>query len=151
MLKSKDLDPEEQSELFRLADELQRRDQEAQREHRSATDAAAELGVAPEYLERAAAELHARRLEKIESNRKRNRWIAFGVVGVACVTMFAMVRPSAQRAVRRPIAGAPQGLTLPLNRAELRHNGTDPAAATVAVRDGRLTIEVKSMQNTTGG
>lgn len=145
MLKSKDVPAEEQSELFRLADEMQRRDLEADREHRSASDAAAELGVSPEYLEKAAAELHARRLEAIERNRRRNRWIAIGVVVLALGSLWAMMRPAPRRMAPTSGVVASSPLVLDLSGASLRQSSPDPSAAKVAYEGGRLTVDIQSM------
>lgn len=147
MLKSKDVPAEEQSELFRLADEMQRKDADHVREHRSATDAAAELGVAPEYLEKAAAELHARRLEKIERNRKRNRGLAIGVVVVAVAGMWFSMRPAPRRLSSAPAATVSQALTLAFDGASVRQSSDVADAASATVRDGKLEIDIRSMSN----
>ncbi len=145
MLRSKDVPAEEQSELFRLADEMQRKDTEHAREHRSATDAAAELGVAPEYLEKAAAELHARRLEQIERNRKRNRGIAIGIVVFAVAGMWFTMRPAPRKISAAPAATVSQPLTLAFDGATVRQSSDVAEAATATVRDGKLEIDIRSM------
>ncbi|MFM7321648.1 MAG: hypothetical protein ACKO5K_09015 [Armatimonadota bacterium] len=119
MMRQRDLPPEEQSELFRLADEMQRADREADQESRASADAAAELGVAPEYLERATAEMHARRLEKIARNRARNRWIAIAVVVLAVGGMFAGMRGASVRSTT-PAPPAATATALPLDSAAIR-------------------------------
>lgn len=102
MLRQKDLPPDEQSELFRIADQMQRAARESEQETKAAADAAEELGVAPEYLERAAAELHARRLERIARNRKRNRWVAAAVVVLAVGGMWTAMRQASVRDTTAP-------------------------------------------------
>lgn len=81
MLRLKDLPPEEMSEVVRLASEIQDRETDTAREHRATVDAAAEVGISEEYLERAAAEVHARRVAAItEKRRKRRTAVAAGAV-----------------------------------------------------------------------
>jgi len=145
MLKSKDVPAEEQSELFRLADEMQQKDADHAREHRSATEAAAELGVAPEYLEKAAAELHARRLEKIERNRKRNRGLAIGFVVFAIAGMWFSMRPAPRRIASAPAATISKPLTLAFEGASVRHSSDVADAATASARGGKLEIDIRSM------
>lgn len=147
MLKLNDVPPEEQSEVFRLADEMYRRESEENRERKAATDAAQELGVPPEYLERAAAELHARKLEKIEKNRHRNRLVAVGIVGIVLVGMGAAMFTSSgsSRKSSGPIAGPVSPITLDPKGATVRQSSSDPAAARVSVDGGRVTLDVSRM------
>ena len=138
MLRHKDIPSDQQGELFRIADAMQRADREAERESASAADAAEELGVSPEYLERAAAELHARRLERIQRNRIRNRWIAVGVVVVAVGVLWSALG-GAGRSSRAPRPAAVVSQSIPLDSAFVRP-GSQGIRLTPAA--GAATIEI---------
>src|SRR5262245_21890563 len=84
MLRLKDVATEQMPEVVRLASELyeqERGEIVAAGERQAAVEAAAEVGLPPEYLERAAELLHARRVEQIHQRRRRSRtlWAALGV------------------------------------------------------------------------
>jgi hypothetical protein len=71
MLRVKDVPPEELSEVVRVAGELYDRESTEKRERRATVDAAAEMGIPEEYMERAAAEVHARRVAEVKTRRSR--------------------------------------------------------------------------------
>jgi hypothetical protein len=74
-------------EVLRVASELYARDRaelERAAQHRELLKAAAEAGLPPEYLDRAAAALHARRLARADRQR---RWQAGSVAALALAAM----------------------------------------------------------------
>ena len=81
MLRLQDIPPEQMPEVVRVASELYEKDREheAEAEQRQATvAAAAEVGLPEEYLQRAATELHSRRVEQRQHKRRRNGLLAIG-------------------------------------------------------------------------
>lgn len=92
MLKQSELSEEEQAEAFRRADELFRRESEQARVAKAASNAAEELGIPQEYLDRAAAQVHAERVEKIKAQRRRRTALVAGLgflaVGVGAMLLF---------------------------------------------------------------
>ncbi|GAB4452732.1 MAG: hypothetical protein OHK0029_04200 [Armatimonadaceae bacterium] len=96
MLKLKDVPEEHTSEVVRLAAEMQMRDEETQQQQKSRVSAAEEVGISPEYLEKAAQEVHARKVIEIEERRKRNRIIG-GVAAAAAAagSIWFFTRPPA--------------------------------------------------------
>lgn len=73
MQRLENVSPEEMPEVVRIASELYEQDQaqSAQDQTRQAyVDAAGEVGLPEEYLQRAAAEMHARRVERIQHRRR---------------------------------------------------------------------------------
>jgi hypothetical protein len=84
MRRLKDVPPAEMPEVLRVASELYARDRaELERTEQSheLKQAAAELDLPPEYLERAAAAVHAERVAQIQTTRRR-RNSALAVLGV---------------------------------------------------------------------
>lgn len=76
--------PEEMPEVVRVASRLFEEERAATQEQQSTIQAASELDLPPEYLERAADRVHADRVAQIQTRRrKRNGVIA--TVGVAAV------------------------------------------------------------------
>src|SRR5947209_2320151 len=86
MLRLKDVSEEDMPEVVRVASELYERDREqaAQDQAKQAyVDAAGEVGLPPEYMERASAEVHARRVARIKQRRTvRMAWLAAAVVAL---------------------------------------------------------------------
>ena len=85
MLRLENIPPSEMTEVVHIASELYEKDrqQEAETQERQATvDAAAEVGLPEEYLHRAAAELHARRVARVRQQRRRRTGV-LATVGVA--------------------------------------------------------------------
>lgn len=97
MLKLQDLPPEEMNEVVRRAGEMYDRESTENRERKATVDAAEEMGIPAEYMERAAAVVHAERVEKIQTKRRnRNRALAAGagaLVAVGVASMMVGVRP----------------------------------------------------------
>jgi hypothetical protein len=71
------------SEVVRVASEMHDRETEETRERRSVVAAAEEVGIPEEYLERAAAEVHSRRVAAVLAKRRRRRTALGAVAAVA--------------------------------------------------------------------
>ncbi len=84
MLRMKDVPPDQMTEVVRVAGELYDEEQAQTQERRATVAAAAEMGLPKEYLDRAAALVHARRVEQIGKRRRRNAGLMVGV-GLAAV------------------------------------------------------------------
>jgi hypothetical protein len=85
-----DLQITEIPEVLRVASELYARDRaeiERAAQHRELLKAAAEAGLPPEYLDRAAAAIHARKLARA---RRQRRWQACGVAALALALGVAL-------------------------------------------------------------
>jgi len=82
MLRMKDVPSEQMAEVVRVAGELYDEEQAQTQERRATVAAAAEMGLPKEYLERAAALVHARRVEQIGRRRRRKAGLLAGL-GVA--------------------------------------------------------------------
>lgn len=80
MLKLENIPPEQMPEVVHIASELYEKDRQldAETQERQATvDAAKEVGLPEEYLHRAAAELHGRRVAQAQvQRRRRTGWLA---------------------------------------------------------------------------
>jgi hypothetical protein len=141
MLKQSELSQEDQAEAFRRADELFRAESEQARAARSAAQAAEELGIPQEYLDRAAAQLHAEKAEKIKArNQKRRVLIAVGAAMLpALLTVFLLTRigpPPAQVVAAQPLV-APFTLSL---------NATDEATTSFKNASTSATSTLNSYQ-----
>jgi|SRR5579872_2411175 len=95
MLRLDNVPQEEMPEVVRIAAELYEKDQAnaaaaEQRETnlKATVDAAAEVGLPPEYLQRAAAEMHARRVARIRQQRRRRNGL-FG--GLAVIVTLCLI------------------------------------------------------------
>jgi hypothetical protein len=115
-----DLPTAEIPEVLRIASELQARDRaEAERaSHRRALlKAAAEAGLPAEYLERAAAELHARRAARLR-RRQRWQWAAAAALGLALRVALSpsqtQVAPYPPQSIFRSIPHPPPPVPLTL-------------------------------------
>ncbi len=90
MLRFENVPSEEMPEVVRIASEMYESDQEKERdptqeidEHQSVVDAVEEIGVPRGYLERAAQELHNRRIERV----KRTRRTRIGLLAIAAAAI----------------------------------------------------------------
>jgi len=120
MLRLKDLPPQEMRAVVEIATALyeQERGQLEEAAARQATlDAAAEVGLPAEYLERAAAVLHERRVAEVRRKRRRSR-----VFLTAIVAAFALLgawqitnRPPPPPVAYTFAAASPQQWTLNAN------------------------------------
>ncbi|MES2464015.1 MAG: hypothetical protein V4671_25875 [Armatimonadota bacterium] len=101
MLRLKDVPPEEMSEVVRVASEMQDRETAETRERLATVAAASEVGIPEEYLERAAAEVHQRRVAAVLAKRRKRRRM-FSIIGavaalggVGAVTFNTLTPPAA--------------------------------------------------------
>jgi hypothetical protein len=85
LLRLKDLPPEEMSEVVRVASEMHDRETAETRERHSMVAAAEEVGIPEEYLERAAEEVHSRRVAAVLAKRRKRRTALGAVAAVAAV------------------------------------------------------------------
>jgi hypothetical protein len=101
LLRLKDVPPEEMSEVVRVASELHDRETAETRERASTVAAASEVGIPEEYLERAAAEVHARRVAAVLAQRRKRRTVigalavAVSLAGIGAVTYKGRTPPAA--------------------------------------------------------
>jgi hypothetical protein len=82
MLKLEDLPAEDRQEVVRLAARMADEETATADEARATRDAAEEMGIPAQYLDRAAAEVHARRVERIKQSRRRRNGILAAVGAV---------------------------------------------------------------------
>ena len=109
MLRLKDLPPEEMNEVVRVASELHDRETTETRERQATVAAAEEVGIPEEYMERAAAEVHARRVAVAQEKRRKRRTTialiaAFVAIGGGVAVTFNASSPPA--AVTASVASA---------------------------------------------
>lgn len=102
MLKTQDIPPEELSEVVRIAGEMQDRESAETRQRKATVDAAEEMGIPAEYMERAAAEVHARRVEAIQAKRRRRNVIIATVAAAAGLGLGATTLIGVSRAPVSP-------------------------------------------------
>lgn len=79
MLRVKDVPPDQMAEVVRVAGELYDKEQADTQERRATVAAAAEMGLPKEYLDRAAALVHARAVERVTKRRRRNLGLVIGI------------------------------------------------------------------------
>src|SRR5688500_15788850 len=79
-----DLEPDEMPEVLRAAVRDHEQERERDLERASIQEAATEMGLSTEHLDRAAAETHSRRVEEVRRRRRVRNWvIAAGVAALA--------------------------------------------------------------------
>ena len=125
------------SEVVRLASEIQDRETDAAREHRATIDAASEVGISEEYLERAAAEVHARRVAAITEKRRKRRSavaVAAAVVGVGLIGGGLALNRKA------PSAPAPAAVAVSVDAATLER--TEGVQASLARQSNESVLTV---------
>lgn len=131
MLKHGEIPEADQNEVFQIADELLHVDTNQQAQANASRDAAAELGVSQEYLDRAAEELHLRRLEQLKVNRAKRRllWGAGIFVTTILVSMAVLfgiaanpVVPTTLRSQTAPVNGGTVLLNPDLTQSTVRSN-----------------------------
>ncbi len=116
--------------------------EETSLDRRAALAAAEELGIPPDYLERAAAELHAERAARIHTRRRRRNlllWAGSALVLLGAVAWggSALTREEA----RPPVAVA--AVAEPRTGWTLSHNPESRATLVSAERDGRAVPAVR--------
>lgn len=134
MLRTQDIPPEEMSEVVRVASAMYERERAADQERKATVDAAEEMGLPAAYLERAAAEVHARRVAQIQQRRRRRVGIVATVAAVAALG-------GGWRLLNPP---PPAAFTTPITAAASSQWTLDNASsqASYRVRDSTLVIEV---------
>ena len=165
MLRLKDVPPDEMREVVRVATELYREDQTTQerdQERQQLIEAAGEVGLPQEYLERAAAEVHRRRVLEIEARRLRKKRIGFGLlaaVGLAGVIALGTsgletTTPATPTVVQQQPQLVDDFNTAPETRWELKTNsGTDAGVAFTQEtgRGGVVAVRVRQFSRGTDG
>jgi len=149
MLKLENVPPEEMPEVVHLASVLYERDKEksAEDQERQATvDAAREVGLPEEYLHRAAAELHNRRVEQVQKAHGRNRsLLAIGaavlVMGGATAIMMTSIRPPSAPPVA-PVAQIVTSAVPPFSATTWKLQSNPGTQATVNFQNGSATLHV---------
>jgi len=134
MLRMKDVPPEQMAEVVRVAGELYDEEQAQTQERRSTVAAAAEMGLPKEYLERAAALVHARRVEQIGRGRRRRAGLLAGL-GVALALGGGWV-------VTHPRPAAPVTYNFQKSGEGWNHESNPESQATVTFGNGAATIHV---------
>ncbi|HEX8274643.1 MAG TPA: hypothetical protein VF615_18545 [Longimicrobiaceae bacterium] len=95
MRKFDDLEPDEMPEVLRAAVRDREQEQERELERASIQEAATEMGVSAEHLDRAAAETHARRVEEVRRRRRIRNWVvAAGVAALAGAGVYRVANPA---------------------------------------------------------
>jgi hypothetical protein len=133
MLHLKDVPQEEVGEVVRVASEMYDREAQETREHSATKDAAEEIGIPAEYLERAAQEVHLRRVERIQTRRRRNRILA----ALAAVTVLG---GGTVAFLNRP---APPPVTLAVSDATLGVNPQTKASVVSGASGGEQILRVE--------
>ncbi|MFM7188840.1 MAG: hypothetical protein ACKO14_13590 [Armatimonadota bacterium] len=144
MLKQTDIPAEDQAEVFRIADKLYREDEEHRRNADASAEAAGELGIPKEYLDRAAQELHLQRLDAVNRKRNRNRVFVAAVIGVGLVTASILsVTLSRVPAPPSPVAMATASVTnvYDLSSASVRANSESKGSIIANNSGATLQIE----------
>lgn len=134
MLRLKDVPPEQMPEVVRVAGELYDEEQAQTQERRATVAAAAEMGLPKEYLERAAALVHARRVEQIGRGRRRKAGLLAGV-GVALALGGGWV-------VTHPRPAAPITYNFQNPQQQWAEESNPGSQTTVAFANGTATIHV---------
>lgn len=133
MLKVNDLPPEEMNEAIRLADEMYRKESEANRERTAAVQAAGELGIPESYLDRAAQEIHARRVERIQQTRRRNRRLGAAILGLAVGILIALSAANLRPMKVEPVQIATSGAGPRVNPGTVARIASTNTSATIEV------------------
>lgn len=134
MLRMKDVPPEQMAEVVRVAGELYDEEQAQTQERRATVAAAAEMGLPKEYLERAAALVHARRVEQIGRGRRRKVGLLAGI-GVALAIGGSWV-------VTHPRPAAPVTYNFQNPQQQWMEESNPGSQATAAFKNGTAIIHV---------
>lgn len=135
MRKFDDLEPDEMPEVLRAAVRDREQERERDLERASIQEAATEMGVSAEHLDRAAAETHARRVEEVRRWRRiRNGVIAAAVAALAAAGVYRVANPPAPEPTVYTFQDASQAWTGEVN---------GRTVARVGEQGGRGVIEVE--------
>jgi hypothetical protein len=151
MLKLENVPPEQMPEVVRIASEMYERDQQRNEEaqlRQATVKAAEEVGLPEEYLHRAAAEMHSRKVEELQQKRRtRNRLIAAtSAAAIAVLLTFGLSRLNTPPASLAPPAAVSVNTPFVYS---LMDNGTwrgernAGTQAHVAVHDGKIEFKVE--------
>lgn len=136
MLRTQDVAPDELSEVVQLAGELYDREHAAARERKSTLDAAAEMGIPAEYMERAAREVHLRGVEQIQrSRRRRNGFVAATAATLAVGGTLAFWN--------RPVTPVRYNFDAPAAATQVVGNVNPQTKAVIVVENGAGVIRVE--------
>jgi len=142
MLRVKDVPPNQMAEVVRVAGELYDKEQADTQERRATVAAAAEMGLPKEYLDRAAALVHARAVEQV-AKRRRQMGLAAGVA-VALVIGGGWL-------IARPRHAAPVTYNFQNSAQQWDLNNSPGAQANATFNNGTATIHVGSFAMPAGG
>jgi len=125
MLRLQNVEPSDMEEVVRVANELHERETDEDRERRATTDAAEEMGIPRETMERAAAIVQARRIERVRAARRRRRGVIATLAAAIAIggTWVWLARPAPPPAALGFEGAAAREWTLnanPETQAELR-------------------------------
>ncbi len=143
MLRMKDVPPEQMAEVVQVAGQLYDEEQAQSQERRATIAAAAEMGLPKEYLERAAALVHARRVEQIGRGRRRKAGLLAGL-GVALALGGGWV-------VTHPRPAAPTTYNFQNSGQQWAVESNPESQATVAFENRAATIHVDRFGVQSGG
>jgi hypothetical protein len=130
-----DLEPDEMPDVLRSAVRDQERERERELERASMQEAATEMGLSAEHLDRAAAQAHAQRATEVHRRRRLRSWaIAAGVALLAAGAVYRAVDPPAPDPTVYTFQDAAQGWSGEYNARTL---------ARVRAEGGRGVIEVE--------
>lgn len=133
MLRIKDVPPEQMSEVVRVAGELYDRETAQEQERQSTVAAAAEMGLPPEYMERAAAVVHARQVERIHRRRRRTAFVAAFASLVTITGGYVLTRPHPAQPVTYNFQNPRQQWVQDVNPESTAHAGVEKGIATIHV------------------
>ncbi len=143
MLRVKDVPPEQMAEVVRVAGELYDQEQAQTQERRATVAATAEMGLPKEYLERAAALVHARRVEQIGRGRRRKAGLLAGI-GVALAIGGGWV-------VTHPRPAAPLAYNFQKSGEGWNQESNPESRANMTFANGAATIHVDHFGAPSGG
>lgn len=110
MLRLKDVPESETSEVIRVAQEMYERETSETLRRNSLVDAAEEMGLPGEYLERATQEVHQRRVVEIQQKRRKRNLLIASTAAVALGIGLMFTGTSTRRA---PTLLPPAPITTP--------------------------------------
>ena len=156
MLRLENVPPEEMPQVVRIASELYEKDRtlEAEAQERQATvEAAEEVGLPEEYLHRAAAELHLRRIEAIERKRRlRVRWVATATAIAGIGTVVGLVNLTTRETrVEAPAVVTSQPIQTDFNANSWRLSTNPESQATVRYENGTAVVRVEKFGESVKG
>ncbi len=151
MRKFDDLEPDEMPDALRSAVRDQERERERELERASMQEAATEMGLSTDHLDRAAAELHTKRVAEVRRRRRvRNGVIAAGIALLAAGAGYRVLNPPAPDPTVYTFQDASQGWSGEYNArtmARVREEGGRGVIEVerfVAEEDGRYWVNLNT-------